>query len=376
MEKIKNLLEIEKQRRTMLLENPEQEKLILNNLQKDFLKIAYMMTSTKAGGGSKIILEHANYLTQRGHKIYIISHQDKPTWFELNNNVEFIQVPYENIVAESIPKDIDVIVSTTPSSIYECIQQKIAPVIYFEQGDHHLFDRSVDSKERLDFISKEYSVCNNIFTVSNYAREKILEIYNKDSFVIPNAVNNDVFYMKKNINKNNVPHIVAIGGEDWEFKGIKYILDAVNKLKEKHDINFTWITPRNPITQIEKTIVNPEQIVIGETLRNADIYICASNYESFGLPILEAMSCGACVITTDVGGNREFCIDKENCLIINKKDVNDIVDKVEILLKDESLRKKLVENAYKKSCEYSWENTIDELEKYYRKIAQYSIEKL
>ncbi len=128
--------------------------------------------------------------------------------------------------------------------------------------------------------------------------------------------------------ENDVIKIAAIGGEDWEFKGIKYILEAIKILKEKHNIEFTWITPRPPITQIETTLVSPPQIEIGNALRNADIYICASHYESFGLPILEAMSCGASVITTDVGGNREFSIDGETCLLIEKKNTMDIVEKL------------------------------------------------
>ena len=79
------------------------------------------MTSTRVGGGTKIILEHANYLTQRGHKIYLIAHEEKPTWFDLDEKVEFIRVPYNEIVGENIPKDVDLIISTTPSSILEFI---------------------------------------------------------------------------------------------------------------------------------------------------------------------------------------------------------------------------------------------------------------
>lgn len=375
MEEIAKYLEIEKQRRTEHLNSRRKEILVENNLNKQYLKIVYIMTSTSAGGGSKIILEQANYLTNRGHKIYIISHQPKPAWFKLESMVQFIQVPYESIVAESIPKDADIIVSTTPSSIYECIEQKIAPVVYFEQGDHHLFDRTVDTPERLDFIKKEYDVCSNIFTVSNYAKERIWELYGKKASVISNAVNSEIFYYEPHEKKSDVTSIVAIGGEDWEFKGIKYILEAVKKLKEKYNIQFTWITPREPNTQIETTLINPKQIEIGNALRNADIYICASNYESFGLPILEAMNCGACVVTTDVGGNRDFSLDNETCLIINKKDYNDIISKVEILIKDEELRQRLVKKALKKASEYNWERTIDELEEYYRKIAKYSVQK-
>ncbi len=42
--------------------------------KKIFLKITYVMTWTGICGGSKIILQHANRLVEKGHKITIISH--------------------------------------------------------------------------------------------------------------------------------------------------------------------------------------------------------------------------------------------------------------------------------------------------------------
>ena len=46
------------------------------------------MTWTSVCGGSKIILEHANYLVDRGHKITIISHFPKPDWFNMDNRIK------------------------------------------------------------------------------------------------------------------------------------------------------------------------------------------------------------------------------------------------------------------------------------------------
>ncbi len=63
-----------------------------------------------------------------------------PNWFNLNKNVNFIQVPLEQILCENIPNDSDLIVTTYWREIYESIEQNIAPVVYFEQGDFHLFD--------------------------------------------------------------------------------------------------------------------------------------------------------------------------------------------------------------------------------------------
>lgn len=112
---------------------------------------------------------------------------------------------------------------------------------------------------------------------------------------------------------------------------------------------------------------------IGEILRNTDIYICNSQYESFGLPTLEAMSCGAAVITTDTGGMRDFVIDKKNAFIINKNDVDDIVRKTKMLIENENIRKSIAMEGMRTAQRFNWDRSIEQVRKYYNKIACYKV---
>lgn len=367
--------EIEFAEREKRLKNAEFQKLNKTNKVKDKLDIVYVMTWTELCGGSKIILEHSNYLVQRGHRVTIISHFPKPNWFDMDNRIKFIQVPWEEILCEVI-HPCDVIVATYWREIYECIEQRKAPVIYFEQGDSHLFDLESLDERKLNYIKKEFEVVPFIYTVSSYAAEKIKELYNRDSIIIPNAVNDENFYVGDvNKNKDNKEEIsiAMIGSEKSEFKRIKIILNAIEELrKEGYLINVNWITPDKPEKSKEKCLVNPPQKEIGNALRKSDIYICASKYESFGLPILEAMKCGLAIITTDTGGNRDFVKDNENALIITGT-VDDIKNKIKILINDIKLREKLSKNSQITSESYTWKNVIDKLEDYYREIAKYEI---
>lgn len=367
--------EIEFAEREKKLKNAEFQKLNKTNKVKDKLDIVYVMTWTELCGGSKIILEHSNYLVQRGHRVTIISHFPKPNWFDMDNRIKFIQVPWEEILCEVI-HPCDVIVATYWREIYECIEQRKAPVIYFEQGDSHLFDLESLDERKLNYIKKEFEVVPFIYTVSSYAAEKIKELYNRDSIIIPNAVNDENFYVGDvNKNKDNKEEIsiAMIGSEKSEFKRIKIILNAIEELrKEGYLINVNWITPDKPEKSKEKCLVNPPQKEIGNALRKSDIYICASKYESFGLPILEAMKCGLAIITTDTGGNRDFVKDNENALITTGT-VDDIKNKIKILINDIKLREKLSKNSQITSESYTWKNVIDKLEDYYREIAKYEI---
>lgn len=359
--------------REQQLKNAKPQELTQSFEEKERLHITYVMTWTGVCGGSKIILEHANRLTERGHKITIISHDEKPTWYMLNDDVQFIEVPWTQKLCKSIPT-CDLIIVTYWREIYESIQQKIAPVIYFEQGDFHLFDINNVDERTYNYIRKQFETVKFIYTVSSFARDKIKELYGHDSTVIPNAVDNTIFFKTENERINAIPKVAIIGSENSEFKRIKNIIQALQKLKKDgYDFEIKWITPDKPRELSIEAIVNPPQIIIGDTLRDSDIFVCASIYESFCLPVLEAMTCGNAIVTTNNGGNMDFVVDGENALLVEKDNIEDIYNKVKKLLKDKELRIRLSKNAEEKAGQYSWDNTISMIEKYYRSVASFRV---
>ena len=192
---------------------------------------------------------------------------------------------------------------------------------------------------------------------------------------LPNAVDDKVFFYKPH-KENVVPNITIIGSEEAEFKKIQNIIDAIKLIKQKgYNVKLNWITPTKPKKNIDlDPIINPKQMIIGDTLRKTDIYICASMYESFCLPVLEAMTCGAAIITTNNGGNMDFVKPNKNALIIEKDNISDIVTKVEKILNSKELKDFLVKNGVEESVQYSWNTTIDKIEEYYQEIANYVIE--
>ena len=125
--------------REQQLKNAVREKLIKTSNIKNKLHITYVMTWTGICGGSKIILEHANKLTERGHKITIISHDERPEWFPINPNVTFMEISWKKRLGDCIP-NCDLIIATYWREIYECVQKKKAPVINYEQVYFNLID--------------------------------------------------------------------------------------------------------------------------------------------------------------------------------------------------------------------------------------------
>ena len=358
-------------------ENIEPQKVVkLYSEEKDVLEITYIMVWTKVCGGSKIILEYANRLAKRGHKINIVTYDEYPKWFSLSENVNFIKVTNGEDIINYIPES-DVVVSTSWKCIRKAVKSNKGPVAFFEQGGSHLFELDKLNDRKREIVQQRMRLPAFIYTVSQYSADKIKEIYGKDASIIYNALETSIFYPRKEEKQKEETSITIVGSEDFKFKNIGEILEVIRLLKRNYKIKLNWITQNNPKINEERkdAIVNPQQKVIGDILRNTDIYICNSEYEAFGLPTLEAMTCGAAVITTDTGGMRDFVQNGINALVINHHDKEEMKEKIEMLINDKKLMHKIAENGMKTALKFNWDNSVINMEKYFRKIAKYRIKK-
>ena len=87
----------------------------------------------------------------------------------------------------------------------------------------------------------------------------------------------------------------------------------------------------------------------------SDIFILPTLYEAFGLSILEAMAFGLPVVVSGAAGAAELIKDGVNGLLLDDPtDVSEMAAKLEPLLADASLRRRLGEEAQATAFQYSW----------------------
>ena len=84
-----------------------------------------------------------------------------------------------------------------------------------------------------------------------------------------------------------------------------------------------------------------------EVYGQCDILLKTSLLESFSYPPLEMMASGGYVVVVPNGGNSEYLVDKENCLLYKAGNIDDAVEKIEILLKSRDLQNTLFKNGVK-----------------------------
>jgi L-malate glycosyltransferase len=82
-----------------------------------------------------------------------------------------------------------------------------------------------------------------------------------------------------------------------------------------------------------------------------DAMVLATDNETFGLVLIEAMMCGVCVVASDSGGPLEIVDDRVNGLLFKTFDSDDLADKLALLQKESALREKYAKAGKQKALD-------------------------
>lgn len=130
-------------------------------------------------------------------------------------------------------------------------------------------------------------------------------------------------------------------------KGIREYVNAANIVKQKFpDAIFQLVGPEDPspdgISLEELTMLNQNDSVayLGETsdvrpfIEDCSIFVLPSYHEGLPRTVLEAMATGRPILSTDVPGCRETVINGENGWLVEKANVDQLVDRMTWFIKN------------------------------------------
>lgn len=224
---------------------------------------------------------------------------------------------------------------------------------------------------------------------SYYTRDWMIKIfgdeYKKQIRVIPGGV--DIKKFRK-INSNEIDEmfgtknkkVIVFSGKLTPYKGVKYLVKAAKKIKGEILIlgdgqerkNLEQITKDENIKNV-KFIghLGSDTEFLVKFYSRADVFVAPSIWdEPLGLVILEAMSCNTPVVVTRKGGIPLAVKDGQNGFFIKPRNSNDIADKVNKLLENDDLRKKMSIKARKiAEKKFSWKLISQKFENIYQKFA-------
>lgn len=139
--------------------------------------------------------------------------------------------------------------------------------------------------------------------------------------------------------------IIGEGNKEKELKA------QVEKLAIGHKVKFTGRIPFNQISNYYNSL---------------DVLVNISEYESFGVSVIEAMACQKPVIVTNVGGLAEIVASADLGIKVDVGSVEQVTKAIETLLNDNDYYHQLAQNARKHVMEhYNWQNNLAQMIKIY-----------
>jgi glycosyltransferase involved in cell wall biosynthesis len=93
---------------------------------------------------------------------------------------------------------------------------------------------------------------------------------------------------------------------------------------------------------------------VPEWMNRGDIFLNTTNVDNTPISVLEAMACGLCVVSTNVGGIPHLLEHEQNALLVSPDDPEAMAAAVRRILTEPELAKRLSCNARRKAEQFDW----------------------
>ncbi len=298
------------------------------------MRLGFVEPHLKRFGGIRRMVEFANRLVARGHDV---------TFF--------------------LPDDADLACTWMPCTariapLSEGFGAPLDVIMFNNEPQWYLLERFTNARRRV-FYALHYGACYGKegsweavrapvdlqLANSNWTADQIYAETGHRPTVQLGGVNRDVFHPYPGPKKYR---LLCSGEQSRAWKGTDTILEAGRLLGIK----------------VERYVGKDlEQPALGREYANARVFAVGSWFEGFCQPGIEALACGAPLVTTDNGGCREYAFDGETALVVPVRDARAMAGAIRRLLDDEALAGRLVRNGLEVVArDFDWERRTDELE--------------
>lgn len=343
----------------------------------------------KPTGGFRVVYEYANNLALKGHNITIIHPRYLPNkdnkqrnyYFYLRKKVSYFRnlIPRPKIKWQAMDKkvkmvyvqeptkhfipDADIVIATLWATAELVLDLPLSKgeKFYLIQG----YEIWCGPEERVNstWLGPLYKI-----VIAKWLYEKGVElgVPANQMIHIPNGINHKLF--KLNIPIDKRPNRVAMMYSNAIWKGGIDGINVLEMVKESFPmlkaILFSVDSRPKGLPKWIDFIQNPKLSFLVENIyNNSSIYLCPSLTEGWHLPPAEAMSCGCAVVSTDIGGVRDYAIHGKTALLSPPQNPELLKQNIVYLLKNDDIRIKIAKSGYNHIQNFTWERSTDLLEK-------------
>jgi len=281
------------------------------------------------------------------------------------------------------------------SGILSYVLSKITGIPYIitiQSADFSVYHHKLNIKPIVSLYEKmEKAIFTNAkycHAISKHLENHLLKYGPKRTIVIPNGVDTkkfvpdpDKFSTRKKLGYDTKNLIVCVSRLEHK-NGTHDLITAAKLLNEEiKDFKIVVCGSGSQKEELEKMIedfkLKDKIFLLGSVLyakipqyvAAADIFIRPSLAEGFGNVFVEAMSAGAAVIGTPVGGIPDFLKDGINGLFCEPGNPEDIKEKIKKLINDKNLAQRIISGGIKTAREeYDWVGIAERVRNLYSEL--------
>ncbi len=276
------------------------------------MRIAYLLESTELSGGVKVVLQQAEALARRGHRVAVVSPGGAPGWFPLSR-ARFERSSFRE--SEELARA-DIRVATFWTTVEPALEAARGAVFHLCQGYEGSFSFYADRREE---IEAAYRLPAHKLAVSRALASKLDALGFGPAGNVGQAFDASQFFPAPDRRRlpGERPTLLLVGPYEADVKGIGIALEGLRLWRERGGVFRLVRVSTHPVTEEEKAIgladefhhrLSPDRMPFA--YRAADLLVGpARPEEGFGLPVLEALACGLPCVLSDTPGHREIAGD-------------------------------------------------------------------
>lgn len=332
------------------------------------MRINFLLPHLKLSGGVHVTITFADELSKRGHEVIVAVESESPTRYIRNLFNNHPLLPTRSKVKIIRVKNF---AELRRPDVFFADSWKVAKKLYDLHPSGATF-QYVQHDERLYHgnpkdVGAVYRLPIKKFVNATWLHEIFKKEFNQETEILFNAIDCGLFSPNKRDRDSGDKDIrILVLHHDYGWKGTKNGVDIVRALQKKYPA-VKLILYGTRMKNIDVLHDEYHYNVVGENLArlfaNSDIYLGCSIDDSRPIAHRWAMASGAALAMYDNVSSHDYARDGQTALIAKKGDVEDLSKKLEELIVNQDLRKKIAGNAlvYVRSLP-SWENISDRLE--------------
>ncbi len=194
---------------------------------------------------------------------------------------------------------------------------------------------------------------------------------------ISNSIPESIFRKVKNDNKFKGKFVISYLGRVQKYKGLEQIVRVLPFLDKKvifYVMGGEVDNESNRLKEIAKSLGVLDRVIIAgrvdedeklKGLDETDVFILPSEWEAFGIVLIEAMARGCALVSTKTEGGK-FVVSERNGMLFDYGNIDQLKEILLKLISDKSLVERMKKNNIKEARKYSISNMISKFEELYR----------